>query len=1795
MKKFFFLFVVIITALAAGAQLSKSDSVTVAQLVYKNAKGIGLSENDLSNYIISSSYVTNEGIRLVYLNQSYMGIPVYNQIHVLAFKESKLVSVAGGRIPLAEQKVTAKNGLPKISAQDAMWTALSDIKVNLPMQKSELPEPAINNRGQLEFGRVGIASLPITATLIWLPVNEREIKLAWQFFVAPAGTSDSWLLNVDATEGLSISKENITIYEQPAGKVEMSGPVHPPSPDFYENCVALKKKFNSGFIVNAPQAVNNVTYRVVKYPAESPIHTGGIPSLHTNPWTMAGGNATSLQWHNDGTNYYDSTRGNNVWAAEDRNATDAVIDKAAVSQTPQPNLTFNFIPDFTQSPVLTAPPNQQFGITNLFYWVNIMHDISYLYGFDEAAGNFQNDNQGRGGLGQDYVLADAQDGFTVNNANFLPTPDGQKPRIQMFLFTYSAAPKDGDADNGIIAHEYAHGISTRLTGGPGTVSCLRNGEQPSEGWSDFYSLMLTTNWATAAVTDGNLARTIGTYSLGQPVNGNGFRAYPYSTNIATNPLVYSKNLPDEVHAVGTVWCTALWEMTWEMIKLTGINRNLFNASGVGGNSAAMKLVTEAMKLQPCNPGFIDARNAILKADTLFFNGLYSCAIWKAFAKRGMGRNASQGTSYFSNDQVADFSADNTVLTLSQNTTTVTPGQNITYTNRLTAGGCISITDYYITDTLPASVTYISGGNYNAATRTVKFGPITLSAGQSQTYSFTVNLNNGTYFTPITKFNETVPEPVISNTWTAAPAGSWSVSTSTSISSPYSFFTDDPGTISDKTLTSDAFTIQPVTPSNFTTLSFQHNYNSEFGKDGGVIEISTDGGTTWADLGSKIISEKYAALLVGANLLAGRYAYTGNSNGFVKTEINLSFYAGQTVRFRFRFASDTSNGGGGWYIDDIRLNSIPAVSMQSDLYTSGNQLILVADAVTKITRGCIQAPSIILQPFSVTTCPGNTATFRIMASGSPLNYQWQVNSGGGFTDIAENGNYTGTTSSQLTISTVSAASNGYAYRCIISNECTAPLASNTVYLFAGAITASTPIAVITTEPANITTCFGIALSPVSFSVLASGSSLSYQWQADMGNGFQNIADVSVYSGVHSATLLITTIGENMTGYKYRCLVSNNCAAVVLSKSATLTIRKQIKIISFPNSFYSCGTDKVSFSFSFSAINVASYRWQVRTGAGVFVDIINAPPYSGVNTNTLSFTNATASLSGNRYRCVFTDSCGGEYFFQAVPFEQYSLFVTIIPSIGLNTTSSQMVCAQTSTTAVNFTTNAQSNAIITWTNNTPEIGLPASGSGNIPSFTALNNTNVPITATIVVEAVNNCSTVTRTFTITVNPKVSLNPISNQAVCAGTSTSAIDFGIPASAGATINWINNTPSIGLAAGGSGNIPSFIAVNNTKVPVTATIFVNASNSCGGTGSIFTITVNPKVSLNPISNQSVCAGTSTSAIDFGIPASAGATINWTNNTPSIGLAAVGSGNIPAFNAINNSNAPVTATIIVTASNSCGGSGRVFTITVNPLPLLNAITNQVVCAQATTLPIDLSSPTTGSVLSYTWTNSTPSIGLSAGGIGNIPSFVAGNTGNTLLTANITAKVTNACGTGSRNFTITVRPVVTVNPVTNQVLYAGAATNAINFSSSVTGGTVAYRWTNNKPSIGLAAAGTGSIGSFYAINNTCDVVTAAITVTPVNSYNGISCTGTSRTFTITVTPIAGKQSYSSEAVLGISSKNQNILPEVTNKEFDVEVFPNPSTGNFGIYVTSERAEIVTVRIFNINGVMVKKVQTAAAGSG
>ena len=205
-----------------------------------------------------------------------------------------------------------------------------------------------------------------------------------------------------------------------------------------------------------------------------------------------------------------------------------------------------------------------------------------------------------------------------------------------------AKKTDSDLDFGVIAHEFAHGISNRLTCGPSNSNGLSNNEQMGEGWSDFIALAFTAKKGDV----GSTPRGMANWLVGDDKDGAGIRTYPYSTNMAINPHTYgnvaAKSVAGatEVHYLGEIWCAMLWDMYWDFVTEYGFDEDLY--AGKGGNNMAIQLVMDAMKLQACGPGFVDGRDAILAADEARYGGANKDLIWKAFARRGLGYSAAQG-------------------------------------------------------------------------------------------------------------------------------------------------------------------------------------------------------------------------------------------------------------------------------------------------------------------------------------------------------------------------------------------------------------------------------------------------------------------------------------------------------------------------------------------------------------------------------------------------------------------------------------------------------------------------------------------------------------------------------------------------------------------------------------------------------------------------------------------------------------------------------------------------------------------------------------------------------------------------------------------------------------------------------------------------------------------------------------------------------------------------------------------------------------------------------------------------
>ncbi|KAJ7452329.1 Fungalysin metallopeptidase-domain-containing protein [Mycena latifolia] len=375
---------------------------------------------------------------------------------------------------------------------------------------------------------------------------------------------------------------------------------------------------HSGELLSITDFVTKAQYLVL--PIQEEILTQGFETL-VDPQDPLG---APDGWHSDGNTSTTTTAGNNAIAFKGT--------QPNVTNESAPGLVFDYPADATAAP--TTQGNVDAARVNAFYIVNTIHDLSYRYGFTEAAFNFQNNNFGKGGVGNDRVTISVQSTAGVDNADFSTPPDGQSGAMRMFLWDFTNPERDGALENDIVTHENTHGITNRMTGG-GTGRCLQTTEAGGmgEGWSDTMA-----DWnekTSAAVPD---------FVLGQYVINDtaGIRSHPYSTNATTNPLRYSSLVGlNEVHDIGEVWANMLHNVYAALVSAHGWSATArTDPSGTEGNIVFLHLFIDALVLQPCNPTFLNARDAWIQADVNRYGGANACLLWDAFASRGLGENAA---------------------------------------------------------------------------------------------------------------------------------------------------------------------------------------------------------------------------------------------------------------------------------------------------------------------------------------------------------------------------------------------------------------------------------------------------------------------------------------------------------------------------------------------------------------------------------------------------------------------------------------------------------------------------------------------------------------------------------------------------------------------------------------------------------------------------------------------------------------------------------------------------------------------------------------------------------------------------------------------------------------------------------------------------------------------------------------------------------------------------------------------------------------------------------------------------
>lgn len=435
--------------------------------------------------------------------------------------------------------------------------------------------------------------------------------------------------------------------------------------------------------------------------------------------------------------------------------------------------------------------------------------------------------------------------------------------------------------------------------------------------------------------------------------------------------------------------------------------------------------------------------------------------------------------------------------------------------------------------------------------------------------------------------------------------------------------------------------------------------------------------------------------------------------------------------------------------------------------------------------------------------------------------------------------------------------------------------------------------------NVTICAG---ESADLTITFTGTA---PWSFTYTDGSVNIA----ISGINSSPYVLSVSPDITTTYSLVDVTDINCTNTA-SGSATVTVNLR------PTAMIDDLSEKticIGAEVELTGPVTATGDWELTLNSGDVATGTNNGTFS-ITVNPLdTFTYKIASLIDANCFAFPTDIPDSQLVEPTTP-----------PTV--DKPADQIVCDSASTATITFTGSGKK---YTWTNDQPSIGLAASGTGDIGSFPAINNSIVPVVATITVTPrKGGCKGTVVTFTITVNPKPKANITSNDTtICVG-SIANIKGDVTAAGSWTLNLSPGGSTSGIG-NGSFNIPVAPAITSNYTIASLTAGTCIAKSYDLTDAAL-ITVNPSPTVDKPADQIVCNGVNTTKVTF---TGTGTTYSWTTNHASIGLGNFDStsvSEIPVFTAVNTGISPIIATIIVTPEkNGCVGAAQSFTITVNP--------------------------------------------------------------------------------------------------------------------------------------------------------------------------------------------------------------------------------------------------------------------------
>jgi extracellular elastinolytic metalloproteinase len=895
---------------------SEAPELILRNFLNENADLFGLTTAQMAALEKTTDYANPAGnLAWVDLQQEISGIPLFRGMLRASFTNGRELVRTVGELGVGLDYAMLPTS-PGISAADAVAKASASIGVTLDPGSLQLKSSSPD--GHLLIFHPGPFVADIKAELNYFPAKLGAALLAWS--VTLQQQVPAYLILVDAEHGELLFRKNLTNFQtQPATYGVYDG--DSPGPLSPSNVLP-------GSGIQGP-GIGRTSFTFISE----------LPAFDNLGWIPDGLNLTS---------------GNNVDAGLDIDGIDGIDPGGHAVGSPFRVFDFSYNPPPLGSDPPTGSSFQSGAVTNLFFWVNRYHDRLYTIGFTEPAGNFQNNNFGRGGLGADAVSARAQK--VQKNASFSTHADGTPGECRMGVFTDPNPARDTDVDQEILLHELSHGLSGRLHFDAKGLNGQAAGAM-GEGWSDFYARALL----SSASEDPDAIYAPSAYSVLGFVTFNGdmlgadnyyygIRRFPYAvkTNVGSNgkphnpltladidedqidlsdgafpesPALWSKGGASEVHNAGEVWCMALLEVRSRLIKRLGFD---------AGNQRMLQLVTDAMKIDPPSPSFVEGRDSLLAIDCASFAAEDEADIWAGFATRGMGFSATMVVPPDSVKQPYEVSEAFDLPNISVANVTVSDTGSDCQNGFADPGEAVLLAiplnnPFCKTDATDVTAMIVGGGS-------ASYGTITGRGTVSKNISFVVppdaacgteliiTVNIESSFGPVSRtfllrvgkpvvvlaenFDSTVP-PLLPAGWTSSSSDThlpWTTSSALSDTPPNAASANALGA-------GVSFLVSPpiaITTAN-AQLIFRHSFDT-VPNDSATLEISIDG-APFEDI-----------IDAGGSFVAG--AYNGNSDwelnshGFITTIVNLpASAAGKTVSLRWRFGTITASE---WFVDTVSI-------------------------------------------------------------------------------------------------------------------------------------------------------------------------------------------------------------------------------------------------------------------------------------------------------------------------------------------------------------------------------------------------------------------------------------------------------------------------------------------------------------------------------------------------------------------------------------------------------------------------------------------------------------------------------------------------------------------------------------------------------------------------------------------------------------------------------------------------------------------------------------------------------------